>query len=482
MMKRIFGILFTLLPLLSVCCCTSKPEPEEAAPELVSTSPENGAGGLTALYMDVVFTYDQVIICQEEAKKGVTIDGGAVVEKVDANGRNVTVSVSGLSRGKTYTVRLPEGLVQGYKKNQKASAAASLSFTLKESNQGVVPPEGWENAASAVLHMGTGWNLGNTLDANDASWKGRSVSQFETGWGQPVTKPELFKMFADEGFGAIRVPVTWDLHMADDYTVDEAWMSRVEEVVNYVLDAGMYCVLNVHHDTGENGWLRADEKVYNETRDRFIALWRQIATRFKDYGPKLLFESFNEMLDANNRWNAPASADSYVYINKYNQDFVTTVRATGGNNSYRNLVVNDYCASSMAAAFEALEIPEDSVEGRLIAEFHSYSPYNFAMNETSSAIQTWTDACEKEVKDQINSIATIARKKGVPAIIGEYGATAKRAAEEIAKQATCYVKTCKENNMACFYWMLLSDAKDRDVPTWSMPVVKDAILKAYKGN
>ena len=479
MMKRFFGIFFTLL---SVCCCETKPEQEEAAPEIVSTTPENGAGGLTALYMDVVFTYDQVITCQEEAKKGVTVDGGATVDKVDANGRNLTVSVSGLSRGKSYTVRLPEGLVKGYKQNPKASAAASLSFSLKESNQAVVPPEGWESAATAVQHMGTGWNLGNTLDATDASWKGRSVSQFETGWGQTVTKPELFKMFADEGFGAIRVPVTWDLHMADDFTVDEAWMSRVEEIVNYVLDAGLYCILNVHHDTGENGWLRADETVYNNTRNRFTALWKQIAERFRDYGPKLLFESFNEMLDANNRWNAPASVNSYIYINKYNQDFVTTVRATGGNNSYRNLVVNDYCASSTASAFEALEIPEDSVEGRLIAEFHSYSPYNFAMNEGTGAIKTWTDACEKEVKDQINGIAAIARKKGVPAIIGEYGATSKRDAEEIAKQATCYVKTCKENNMACFYWMLLSDGKDRDVPTWSMPVVKDAILKAYKGN
>ena len=130
MMKRFFGIFFTLL---AVCCCETKPEQEEAAPEIVSTTPENGAGGLTALYMDVVFTYDQVITCQEEAKKGVTVDGGATVDKVDANGRNLTVSVSGLSRGKSYTVRLPEGLVKGYKQNQKSAAAASLSFSLKES-------------------------------------------------------------------------------------------------------------------------------------------------------------------------------------------------------------------------------------------------------------------------------------------------------------------------------------------------------------
>ena len=480
-MKKFIGLLF-LAACLAFSCEKPQTVAENPAPELVSTSPEDGVTGLTAFYLQVVFTFDQIITCTAEGKAGISVDNGAVLDKVEVNGRDLTVSLSGLTRGKTYTVTVPEGAVEGLKANQKKTQALRLRFSMKESNQGTVGPADWEAASAAVLRMGTGWNLGNTLDAHDSSWAGRSVSQFETGWGQPVTQPQLFEMFATAGFGAIRLPVTWNLHMDKDNKVDEAWMSRVEEIVNYILDAGLYCVLNVHHDTGTDGWLRADEKVYGNTKDRYIALWRQIAERFNSYGPKLLFESFNEMLDSQNRWNEPASADSYLYINKYNQDFVNTVRATGGNNSYRNLVVNDYCASSMSTAFDALDVPDDSVKDHIIFEFHSYSPYNFAMNESTGAIKTWTDACEKEVRDQINGIAAIARAKGVPAIIGEYGATSKRDEGEIAKQATCYVKTCKENDMACFYWMLLSDGADRNVPKWSKPKVKDAIIQAYKGN
>lgn len=88
--------------------------------------------------------------------------------------------------------------------------------------------------------------------------------------------------------------------------------------------------------------------------------------------------------------------------------------------------------------------------------------------------------CESEVRGQISTIASIAREKGIPVIIGEYGATAARAEAEVAKQAACYVSACKENNMACFYWMLLSDGADRSVPKWTKPEVKDAIINASK--
>lgn len=347
----------------------------------------------------------------------------------------------------------------------------------------VSPDEGWEKASTAVASMLPGWNLGNSLDAViwGHSGEGKSVADFETTWGQPATKAALLQMFADEGFRAIRVPVTWWQKMDSDGKVREDWMARVEEVVNYVLDSGMYCILNVHHDTGEKeSWLKADAAVYAETRERYISLWQQIATRFKDYGPKLVFESFNEMLDTKNTWNAPVSADSYIYINKYNQDFVNTVRATGGNNRFRNLVVNDYCASVDPTAFTALEIPEDSANGHIIAEFHSYSPYNFAMNDGTGALQTWTAACETEVENQIKTLSEIAALKGVPFIIGEYGATASRSETEMAKQAKCYVSNCKQYGAACFYWMMLSDGADRSIPKWTKPTLKNAIIQAAK--
>ena len=132
----------------------------------------------------------------------------------------------------------------------------------------------FETAAEAVKNMAVGWNLGNTLDSNSGDvnnmwiekWSSRTPKDYETAWGQPVTKPELMKMMKEAGFNAVRVPVTWYPHMEakfqlsgtvwdkenDDIgtTIQTAWMKRVHEVVDYVIGQGMYCILNVHHDTG----------------------------------------------------------------------------------------------------------------------------------------------------------------------------------------------------------------------------------------
>ena len=117
----------------------------------------------------------------------------------------------------------------------------------------------FETATEAIAHMKVGWNLGNTLDAHDGANACPDIVRSETMWGQPLTRPALMTMMRDAGFGAIRIPVTWFPHMDNEGKVDEAWMKRVHEVVDYVLDAGLYCVLNVHHDTGAGDahWLHA---------------------------------------------------------------------------------------------------------------------------------------------------------------------------------------------------------------------------------
>ena len=125
----------------------------------------------------------------------------------------------------------------------------------------VVEAADFETAVEAVKNMGLGWNLGNTLEANSQTvtdvtsrdfWGQQDLSS-ETCWGQFVTKPELLKMMKEAGFGAIRVPVTWYNHMDADGKVNAAWMSRVHEIVDYVIDQGLYCIINVHHDTGADG-------------------------------------------------------------------------------------------------------------------------------------------------------------------------------------------------------------------------------------
>ena len=343
------------------------------------------------------------------------------------------------------------------------------------------------SAFGIVEEMKVGWNLGNTLDSFGdwiALYSDGSTAAYETAWGQPVTTAALIRTFADAGFGAIRVPVTWFQHMDAAGNVSEDWMARVEEVVGYVLDAGLYCILNVHHDTGTGGWLFASEPVYNSVKGRYKALWRQIATRFRDYGPRLLFEGYNELLYTSS-WNAPPSS-AYTWANSYNQDFVDAVRATGGGNASRFLVVNTYAASHDAEALKGFQLPKDSIDGHLIAEVHSYAPYPFAFDVAGDPYwgpydkKVFDEDCRKEIVSGIESMAARFVDNGIPCIIGEYGAADKGNESERARQAACYVSTARKYGITCFHWMGLIDGADRSTCTWTNPILKDAILHPEK--
>lgn len=335
----------------------------------------------------------------------------------------------------------------------------------------------FETAKDAVNNMGVGWNLGNTLDAADASKTWTTTEQHETCWGQPVTKPELLKMMKEAGFGAIRVPITWYQEMDSEGKVNDAWMNRVKEVVDYVLDNDMYCIINVHHDTGDGKqWLHASTTNYDTNKKKYEYLWKQIAEKFKDYGQKLLFESYNEMLDDNNRWNEPTTDDGYKAINSYAKSFVTTVRNTGGNNKDRNLVVNDYSASSTANAMKALDLPEET--GHIIFQIHSYPNWKSESNAKSEI-----DNLMSNIKSNLLNRA--------PVIIGEYAtfttwpsdidyyATDKK----VALYAMDYmVKKAKENGIGTFYWMGLSDGVYRTMPAFNQADLAQTLIKAYYGS
>ncbi len=506
---------FFALALLAFACGGPAEEPpvEVPGPALVSTTPADGTSGITDANLTVAFKFDQNIICSPEGQKGIQVDAGAFISTVAVSGPTLSVTVSGLSRGKSYVVSLPAGTVKGYKQNQKSSAAVTYRFSMKEPDPPT--PGGFESAAECVKNMGVGWNLGNTLESNsgdvnnmwiEASTQRRPVD-YENAWGQTAATRALIHMFKEAGFGAIRVPVTWYPHMGvpltvvgnswdksswTGYDVDRVWMARVKEVVGYVIDEGMYCILNVHHDTGtaSTAWLRADKQVYAAAKDRYVSLWTQIATEFESFGEKLVFESFNEMLDVNNTWNY-ASKEADDVINTINADFVAAVRATGGNNVNRNLILNTYAASPDRRVLQDFKLPEDVVEGHLMAQVHSYAPYHFAFNPSAS--ETWSPQltfdtnADKEVRGIIDVVGQNLVARGIPCILGEYGTDTRegpaRDETELAKQAACYISQAAKYNIPCFYWMALSDGKeDRAAPRWTKPDLKDAILKAYKDN
>ena len=369
--------------------------------------------------------------------------------------------------------------------------------------------DAFESAGQAVLNMGAGWNLGNTLDSNsgdlDNMWieayTSRTPKDYETAWGQPEATRALIHMFKEAGFGAIRVPVTWYPHMGtitlhnqnqwDPSTwsgteVDPAWMARVKEVVDYVIDEEMYCILNVHHDTGagSTAWLIASVDGFDAAKTRYQALWEQIANQFKDYGPKLLFESYNEMLDPYDSWcfasfatpdryDATVATSAYNGINSYARLFAETVRATGGNNAHRNLIVNTYGACSgdgtwnshLSEPLTQMALPEEP--GHIAIQVHSY----------------WDATQFNSQKADIDRLFTnldthIIKRLGVPVIIGEWGGST--AEDQLnVRFASYFSQKAKAAGIAAFWWMGLSDGQDRSLPAWTMPKTKDAILQPY---
>ena len=110
-----------------------------------------------------------------------------------------------------------------------------------------------------VMDMGLGWNLGNTL--MHVVIEPGGVSTHETAWEVRLLQDRCLRIF-DMGFRSVRIPVAWSNLMKEDYTISTLWMDRVEEVVNYALDSGLYVVLNLHWD---GGWIANFSTDFDET-------------------------------------------------------------------------------------------------------------------------------------------------------------------------------------------------------------------------
>ena len=387
-----------------------------------------------------------------------------------------------------------------------------LTISMIAASVTTMQAQSFETAHEAVTNMGVGWNLGNTLEAHakkpnpdiDSYW-GQEGLESENDWGQPNTKPEVFKMMKEAGFGAIRIPVTWYNHMDKDGNVNAEWMARVKQVVDYALAEGLYCIINVHHDTGADeagthvSWIKAEGANYEKNKSKFEKLWLQIATKFKDYDQKLLFESYNEMLDKYSSWNYATSnksggyneteaMDAYKAINDYAQSFVNVVRGTEGNNGVRNLVVNTYgaCCGGKWGSNELpmgpireMKLPDDVTSNHLIFQIHSYpglKPNNLA------AIKT-------QVTTMMSDLKTILAAKGAPVIVGEWGTLNDDSDVNYNNNKTNYLDFCKHfvteaknNGIITFYWMGLSDGSNRSLPVFHQPDLAETIVKAYRGS
>ncbi|MBO4836226.1 MAG: glycoside hydrolase family 5 protein [Clostridia bacterium] len=315
-----------------------------------------------------------------------------------------------------------------------------------------------DNAAMDFLKdMGVGWNLGNTFDAVKGDWN-RNADEMtvETSWVGVRTTREIFAALREAGYGTVRIPVSWHDHVSgDSYTISARWLDRVQEVVDWALEEDLYVILNIHHD---EDWFLPSSAHYEESSRYVGGIWEQLSARFRDYDQKLIFESMNEprLVGSRYEWNfdrnSPECLDAADCLNRLNQLFVDTVRASGGNNAGRYLMVPGYDASPAGATGDHFVLPADSAENRIIVSVHAYTPYSFALQQGGTH-SFGSTAQKQEIAVFMNSLYDRYITRGVPVVIGEFGAMDKQGNLQDRVDFTAfYTATASARNIPCIWW------------------------------
>lgn len=327
-------------------------------------------------------------------------------------------------------------------------------------------------ALEATRLMGNGINLGNTLEAcdNNVGIKTNAPLSYETYWGQPKTTQAMIDGMKAAGFDTIRIPVAWmtnATHLYEgDYTIDADYMDRVEEVVRYARKAGMYVIVNDHWDGGWYGMFGSESA---ETRalamEAYKGMWQQIAERFRDYSDYLIFESANEELGSRFDENSPlycsdsvvtylTDDERYALTNEINQTFVDVVRATGGNNATRFLLIAGYGTNIDQTCDDRFQMPKDTADSKLMVSVHYYDPWSYCGASSAASATKWGKVSDYEYMDQQLAKMTKFTEAGYGVVIGEYGALpcSDGLKDNTLAYHTAFLDTCTKYNLTNCLW------------------------------
>lgn len=321
--------------------------------------------------------------------------------------------------------------------------------------------------------MECGWNLGNTLDARDGGSDASKVYPFnqglssETYWGEVETTKAIIETGIKNGYKTIRIPVTWCNHLTDtNYTIDSEWMARVKQIVDWAYDAGYYVILNEHHSVHDKmstplkkceGYIvRPEDEA--ESKAFLKAIWEQISQTFNNsYDEHLIFETMNEPRDTthNHCWNTqPDTCDickaEVTLVNKYNQLILDTIRASGGNNANRFVMVPAMGTGINEALKDGFKLPEDSATDRLIVTGHMYPLDSGGTGHDSHHFDSTT---KNEITYNTRSLYSKFVSKGIPVVIGECGAARKASEYNDELQKSVYISdyiVTFEDRLKCF--------------------------------
>lgn len=312
------------------------------------------------------------------------------------------------------------------------------------------------DSAAYMSRMGLGWNYGNSLDQaidtskmSDEEKAKVNVKYCETSANNLALTQKNVDTLKQYGFRNVRIPVAWSnlMDISEDkmtYTINEGYLQRVEQVINYCLNDGMYAIVNIHYDGDWWGQFGdADESVRKQAWARFRQIWTQVSNRYRDYSDRLIFESANEELgdrlndnwvkrDTNNKTGVLTVDEQYETMNKINQEFVNIVRKSGGNNEKRYLLIAGYSTNIERTCDERFVMPTDPIKengvSKLSVSVHYYTPWNYCggseyhqVEGGAARLYDWgTDEDIKAMHAELDKMSKFT-EQGYGVIIGEYG-------------------------------------------------------------
>jgi endoglucanase len=347
--------------------------------------------------------------------------------------------------------------------------------------------------------MKAGWNLGNTFDAAVGT-------SYECHWGAPVTTQKMIDEIKKKSFNLVRLPISYSRTVdPNGLAIPQSQLNRYKEVVDYCIKNNMYVIINSHHDNAPNdtcsNFYDMGTAYRTQTAIYLKAIWTQLANFFKDYDYHVIFESMNEPRaergekvgdDFSNPWwykeNNEADKKTIVNVNLANQIFVNAVRATGGNNAKRFLLVPSITANPKYACSSVFKLPDDSkceFRNHILLSVHYYAPKNMSL-QGSQSIFNPTSKEATDIAATMDELAARYTKRGVGVIIGEWGTSNLNNTEERVKQADFYVSQASRDGMVCVWWDNGRNKVGKDnfcifnrrTLTWEFPSVADMIIKS----
>lgn len=420
-------------------------------------------------------------------KKVATVSKKGVVKGVKAGSARITAKVKYEPKQSSKTLTKKLSCKVKVTDKTKKPVPTSQATVVPSAQPTVLPtfapgkPAAGMTAAELMEDMNQGWNLANTFESCGIIG-GTETDDFETGWGAPRTTKKMIKGVKASGFDSIRIPVAWSnmMEVKDGrYIVSEAYLKRVATVVDWCIEEGMYVVLNEHYDGAWWGMFGSPDMAIREKgMKKYEAIWTQVADYFKDYDYHLIFESANEelgsgvntdnkglntALDAEGNYDPKGTVgiltedELYTEVARINQKFVDIVRASGGNNPYRQLLIAGFNTDLGKTCDSRFIMPTDTKangKNKLSVSVHYYSPGGYCISEDKTSegyIDSW--GTEEDIAQMHASLDALKKftEQGYGVIIGEYGpqGMSKKGIPEFIRELMLY---CEEENYAPMLW------------------------------